>query len=454
MTRRSSSAGNGMKQERIYVLVVDQEANQRELMARLLEAWDFEVLPVSSSAEALNLARRQGASIAVVTTPGGGRDGIELLRALRAACPGLETVLLSGDGSAPLAEEAFRAGAYDCMKLPVDFKQLSRALNTMRESVQRNRERQVWEEAAGAGVVGLGSMVGISAPMQAVFGSIQRLAAEQAAVLITGLIGTGKELVARALHDLSPRAREAMVVYRCCGVSEELAAGELFGPSAESSNNRTGARELARASSAQGVLHSSQGGTLLLDEIADLYPSIQSRLVEALRAGGTGHGLQKPVPALLLATTRLNLADRAGRGQFNGDLFRLVSPNVIHLPSLAERREDIPLLCRHFQEKFNQEFGKKTCGYSPAAEHALLNYHWPGNVRELKNVIGRACLLAAQDWIELSDLFIGNLSSGNGWGESRTGRAAEASALGRDIDSTKEFKRLPRVSQIVPKSGT
>ena len=169
------------------------------------------------------------------------------------------------------------------------------------------------------------------------------------------------------------------------------------------------------------MLESARGGTLLLDEIGDLPVAIQERLAITMRRddkGGKDGQTSGAGTIRVMAATRLNLAELAARGHFNAELYRLLRANVIHLPSLGERQGDIPLLCRHFQEKFNVEYGKTTRAFAPAAERALLSYPWPGNVRELENVIGRACLLTDhQDWIELADLSIAAPLSASAWPE-------------------------------------
>jgi DNA-binding NtrC family response regulator len=374
------------------------------MMGRFLEAWNFEPVLASNRNEALEIVDRTEASIAVITQARKAGEGIALVRELRQQDPRLETILLAADDTPSFTTDAFRAGVYDCLKSPTDFKQLSRDLNTLREAVHRRMERARWEVQAGAKAM-LEGMVGASAPMQAVFASIRRFAAEDAPVLITGLIGTGKELAARTLHSLSGRSGGPLVVYRCCGVTEELAAAELFGARvAQASEEREEPPPIGR-----GILEAARGGTLLLDEIGDLPASIQERLAKTIAA--------EERSIRVVAATRLNLAELAVRGHFSGELYRLLSSNVIHMPSLGERQVDIPLLCRHFQERFNSEYGKETRAFSPAGERALLSYPWPGNVRELENVIGRACLLADQEWIDLSDLSIASPLSTMAWPE-------------------------------------
>jgi DNA-binding NtrC family response regulator len=392
----ANRSGSGMREQRIRVLVVDPVVKERETMGRFLAAWNFDPVAAASAEEARKFVTGDDISIAVVADPVVGSETIALVRALRECRPGVETILLTENDSASFATAAFRAGVYDCLKRPVEFKQLSRDLNTLRDAVQRRIERKVWERTAEDDAV-LEGIIGFSAPMQAVFAFIRRLAMEQSPVLITGLIGTGKEMAARALHALGERAGQPLVVYRCCGVSEDLAAMELFGEIAIASGRNP--------ASGSGLFESARGGTILLDEIGDLPPAIQRRMEDSLRNPAPEGGSNRSA-ARLLAATRFNLADLAARGQFAGGLYRLLAGNVIHLPSLGERPEDIPLLCRHFQKMFNLEFGKQLQGFSPAAERVLVSYGWPGNVRELENVIGRACLLADQKGIELSDLSI------------------------------------------------
>jgi DNA-binding NtrC family response regulator len=401
-----------MKSKPIKVLVVECREQDRETTGRFLSAWNFEPLPAASGAEAVAAAQQSAPAIAVIADRRGTATGIDLARELRRRRPALETILLSENGeSSEYHTEAFRAGVYHCLRLPLDFRELRRDLNLLRESMQRRAERQGWERVAAAGLDGL---VGGSAPMQGVFASIRRCALEDSPVLITGLIGTGKELAAITLHRLGARAEVPLVIYRCCGVSEKQAAQELFGVPGRPTPRATADLMSLPLPIDAGILECARGGTLLLDEVADLPASIQARLAEMipgyLRPAG-----DSPVAAegfRLLATSRLNLTDEAGQGHFDAGLYRLLSSNIVHLPSLAERQADIPLLCLHFQERFNHEYAKKTSGFSPAAERALMACPWPGNVRELENVIDRACLLADQDRIDVSDLSIAHGADG------------------------------------------
>ena len=448
-----SSSVRGGNDQRIRVLVVEPVEKEREMIGRFLAAWNFEPVAARNAQEARGAVNGLGVSIAIISHPQRGRGGLELVRQLRQSDPGLETILLAQDDTPKFATEAFRAGVYDCLKAPIDFKQLSRDLNTLREAVQKRMDRKVWDAETGT-AEGLPGMVGGSAPMQAVFACIRRFASEDSPVLITGLIGTGKELAARALHALSRRAGGPLVVYRCCGVTEPLAETELFG--APHRPATIGKQKGCSLQTDQAVLQSARGGTLLLDEIADLPASIQARLAKMMQQDGSDVSTGRPSkdsPIRLLAATRLNLAEQVRRGQFSSELYRMLSQNLIHLPSLGERQEDIPLLCRHFQEKFNLEFGKATRAFAPAAERALLSYPWPGNVRELENVIGRACLLADQDWIELSDLSIAAPLSASAWPERNWDWSSEAN-WNQEAFSRKDFaKNLQRASQVEVKEG-
>ncbi|MBI4480799.1 MAG: sigma-54-dependent Fis family transcriptional regulator [Acidobacteria bacterium] len=446
--RGRSNTARGRNEQRTCVLLVDAMEKDREVMGRFLSSWKFEPVEASNAREALEIASRQAVSIALISDPGRGTAGMELVRELRQARPGLETILLAADPSATYATEAFRAGAYDCLTRPVDFKQLSRDLSTLREAVRRKLESKAWEAAAGADL-GLAGMAGISAPMQAVFASLRRFAMEESPVLITGLTGTGKELAARVLHSLSRRASQPLVVYRCCGVSESVAAMELFGEPARSCD-QIDLTEPPLGEVGKGLMDLARGGTLLLDEIGELPPAIQTRLANVLQQGrlvGSPDGSQQDGSVRLLAATRLNMAEQAGQGEFSAELYRLLGSNLIHLPSLVERTEDIPLLCGQFLEKSNREFDKATRAFSPAAKRALLSYHWPGNVRELENVIARACLLAEQDWIELSDLSIA-ASSGAGESPERYSEwAGESRFVARESEPRKAGRRLRSPAQ-------
>lgn len=409
-----TSPGDGIHEPRIRVLLVASNQEEAETLCRFLRAWDFEPVQAESAEAAATEARQRGVAIAIVAVEGGDRRYFELVRAMREAS-GVETILLGRDGSAEFVTEAFRAGAYDCLMQPTDFRQLGRDLNTLRESFRRQLERSVWFAEWGAESVVEG-MVGISAPMRALFAAMRRLARESAPVLITGLTGSGKERVAQALHSLGKPSDSPLVIYRCCGVAEEMAACELlghrgdWGPSAAQ----------AEGSESVGVFESARGGTLVLDEIGELPLPLQEELERLLEREAAE---TVPRPVRVVATSRFSLFEAVHQARFSPALYRRLSENIIHLPSLAERMEDLPLLSRHFLQQFNQEFGGQVRGFSSAAEWALLNYRWPGNVRELENVIGRACLLADGPHIEVQDLSIAYTNSGS-WSEHLGGGAA------------------------------
>ena len=399
----------GWNDARVGVLVVSQNADDQQTLCRFLAAWNFGPLTAVSAGEGAALASQQGIGIAIIADPVAGMEGLALVRALRQSKIGIETILIAAEDSAEYATEAFRAGAYDCLRRPVDYRQLGQDLNALRDAVWRKQEREIWK-AEWENERGLNGMVGSSSAMQAVYSAIRRIAKEDSPALLSGLIGAGKELAAQALHSLSSRAGKPLVIYRCCGASAALAESELFGlpPAFELSpkDPEEGGEQLP------GVLESARGGTLLLDEIGDLALGVQEKLARVLEDGRSEAAVR------VLAATRQNLAAQVGRGFFREDLYRLLSQNVIHLPSLAERPEDVPLLCRHFLRQFNQEYGKTVQSFSSTAERTLLAYPWPGNVRELENVIGRACLLADGDRIEVQDLSIACSPEPSRWSES------------------------------------
>ena len=409
-----TSPASSIREPRIRVLLVNSSQEEAETLCRFLRAWDFEPVQAESAEAAAAVARERGVAIAIVTVEERDRGCFKLVRAMREAS-GVETILLGRDGSAEFVTEAFRAGAYDCLVPPADFRQLGRDLNTLRESFCRQLERSVWTAEWGPESVVEG-MIGVSGSMRAVFAAVRRLAPDSSPVLITGLTGTGKERVAQSLHSLRGKSDAPLVIYRCCGVSEAMAVSELFRNPSEQGSSAMPPGD----SEETGVFASARGGTLVLDEIADLPLAVQEKLEKFLEREAEAAG---PRPVRVVATSRFNLFEAVHQGRFSPALYRRLSENIIHLPSLAERMEDLPLLSRHFLRQFNQEFGEQVRGFSSAAEWALLNYRWPGNVRELENVIGRACLLADAQHIEVQDLSIAYTNSGS-WSEQLGGRTA------------------------------
>ncbi|HEU6437554.1 MAG TPA: sigma-54 dependent transcriptional regulator [Nitratidesulfovibrio sp.] len=325
-------------------------------------------------------------------------DGLELLPRIKALRPETEVVIVTGYGSIQTAIEAMREGAFHYVTKPVNFTEIRAIAKRAQEKIGLRMENARLREAL-LGSSGLSSIVGNSPAIQDLFALVRKVAPVDCNVLIQGESGTGKALVALALHHLSPRKNQPFVTFNCGGFTEELISSELFG-------YEKGAFTGASASKV-GLLEAASGGTVFLDEVGEMPLSMQVRLLHVLqerrilRVGGT-----KPVELdiRVIAATNRDLKAEVEKGTFREDLFFRLNVVSTTLPRLADRREDIPLLVRHFIDKYALAFRKSVHGIDEQALGALTGYSFPGNVRELENIIERAVALTDGQTIGLLDL--------------------------------------------------
>ncbi|WMW66901.1 sigma-54 dependent transcriptional regulator [Nitratidesulfovibrio liaohensis] len=325
-------------------------------------------------------------------------DGLELLPKIKALRPETEVVIVTGYGSIQTAIEAMREGAFHYVTKPVNFTEIRAIAKRAQEKIGMRMENARLREAL-LGSSGLSSIVGNSPAIQDLFALVRKVAPVDCNVLIQGESGTGKALVALALHHLSPRKNQPFVTFNCGGFTEELISSELFG-------YEKGAFTGASASKV-GLLEAASGGTVFLDEVGEMPISMQVRLLHVLqerrilRVGGT-----KPVELdiRVIAATNRDLKAEVEKGTFREDLFFRLNVVSTTLPRLADRREDIPLLVRHFIDKYALAFRKSVHGIDEQALGALTGYSFPGNVRELENIIERAVALTDGQTIGLLDL--------------------------------------------------
>jgi DNA-binding NtrC family response regulator len=323
-------------------------------------------------------------------------DGVALLDRLKQEQPELEALMLTGHSSIETAVEAMRHGAYDYLTKPFRAADLEVHVHKAFEKVQvLRRERQWLEQIAYESP--RYRLVGSSIPLQRVVQLIEKVAPTDATVLVRGASGTGKELVARALHYNSPRRNRPLVTINCAALTETLLESELFGHERGAFTGAVQAKP--------GLVEVAEGGTLFIDEIGEMAPALQAKLLRVLedghyrRVGGTQEVL---ADVRVVAATNRELADEIKAGRFRDDLYYRLNVVSIFLPPLRERREDIPLLVEHFLS--TRQVGPGRSRVSPEALRALLDYSWPGNVRELANVLERAQILAENQLITPDDL--------------------------------------------------
>ncbi len=378
---------------RYRVLIVDDEADSRDALAELTQRWGYDVQTASDGAEALRRAIEWHPDVILTDLVMPNMDGLWLLRALRAELPDCPVVLLTGRGTIQTAVQAIKEGAYDFIEKPLEVPRLRIVLERALEKKETMREVQLLRRRLAALAPGT-DLIGSGPAMQKVFELVKRVAPSNASVVVTGQSGTGKEVVARAIHNLSPRKDKPFVALNCSAIPATLIESELFGYErgafTGADQRRLGNFELAH------------NGTLFLDEIGELPLEVQAKFLRVLeerkirRLGGRS---EVEVDVRVLCATNRDLKEEIRRGRFREDLFFRLHVFTIELPTLRERREDVPVLVHHFIEKFNAETGKRVQGVTPAAMATLQGYAWPGNIRELRNTVERAMILVDGDVI-------------------------------------------------------
>jgi len=370
------------------VLVVEDQALVRDLVVQVLREEGHAVDAVETGEEALRRLERELYDVALLDLALPGIGGMEVLSAARTLQTDAQFVMMTGHGSVSSAVEAVRLGAFDYLSKPVDVDEL--ALVVERALRETGLRRELARLRAGAGEGARSRIVGRSAPMRRLFELIERVAPTRATVLVTGETGTGKELVARAVHDLSDRARRPFVAVNCSALPETLLESELFGHVKGAFTGAVAAR--------RGLFEEAAGGTLFLDEIATVSPAIQVKLLRVLqerKVQRVGGGSALSVDFRLVAACNVSLEDEVEAGRFREDLFYRLNVFPVHVPPLRERGGDIPLLADHFLRRVAREHGVEPPALSPQALARMTDYAWPGNVRELENFVERAAILHA-----------------------------------------------------------
>ncbi len=396
--------------EHATVLVCDDEELIRWSIAEFLRGEGYRVVEAEDGAAALRLIERDSPDIVLTDLKMPVMDGIELLRRLRQSDRDMPVIVITAHNAVDSAVEATRLGARDYLTKPFDLREV--ALTVSRVLASHRLENEV-RYLRGRTASTYGKLIGSSPAMQRLFATLRRLEDIDApTVLLTGDSGTGKDLIAHAVHDSGRRKDGPMMAVDCASLPEQLIESELFG---HEKGSFTDARTTKR-----GLFEVARGGTIFLDEIGEMSPATQARLLRALenrrfkRVGGVADLV---LDAAVIAATNRDLSAEVKRGQFREDLYFRLNVVRIEVPSLRERREDIPVLVEHFITRFNRDFGRKIQGVAEEAMTRLVNYAWPGNVRELRNVIERIVILEADDVLRVEhlpgEIRFGGLGSGS-----------------------------------------
>jgi DNA-binding NtrC family response regulator len=382
----------------LKVLVVDDEAAMRTVLEMRLQGWGYEVLAAADGAEAQKLAEAHSPHLVLTDVVMPGLSGLELLRTLQQGDPGRPVILITAQGAIDMAVEAMKQGAVDFLTKPLDYDKLKSVLDAAQKDVElRRQSRRLALQLEKP--QRFGTFVGNSRQMREVYQVLESLAVSDAAAIITGESGAGKELAARAIHERSARARGPFVAINAAAIPETLMESEIFGHEKGAFTGAVGMR--------QGCFEMSNHGTLFLDEIAEMPLALQPKLLRVLEDGrvrrlGGAHEIALDVR--LIAATNRDPQDAVRKGVLREDLFYRLNVFHVVLPPLRERKEDLPSLVQHFIGELNARHHASVVAVRPEALERLRSYHWPGNVRELRNVLERAVILAKGEWIEISHL--------------------------------------------------
>jgi len=376
------------------ILIVDDEESTRELFAELLQRWGYDVDQTADGHGALKIAAESHPDVIISDLVMPKLDGLALVRALREEQPDTPVVIITGKGTIDAAVEAVREGVFDFVEKPLDPARLKVILQRALEKKETLHEMQVLRRRLGQVDSGVG-LVGNSPPMRKAMELMEKVAPSKASVVITGQSGTGKEMVARAIHQLSPRRDKPFIAINCSAIPATLIESEMFGHErgafTGADQRRLGAWELADA------------GTLFLDEVGEIPIELQAkflRVLEEERLRRLGGKSEIAVDVRVISATNRDLKEEIKVGRFREDLYFRLNVFHINLAPLKERREDIPVLVQHFIDRFSRDAGKKLHGVSPQAMKFLTDYAWPGNIRELRNTLERAVILCGVGAIE------------------------------------------------------
>jgi two-component system nitrogen regulation response regulator NtrX len=377
------------------ILVVDDEAEIRRSVRMILEYEGHDVQEASSGPEALALVQRETPDLVFLDIKMPGMDGLEVLQKMREVNDALPVVIISGHATVSTAVEATKLGAFDFIEKPLSSE---RVLVTIRNALDQTRladENRSLKRAVEA----RHQMVGESPALRHVWDAVKRAAPTNATVLLLGESGAGKELVARAIHRNSLRSRERFVQVNCAAIPEELIESELFG---HEKGSFTGATEKQI-----GKFEQADRGTIFLDEVGDMSAKTQAKVLRVLQEGEVerlGSARTIKVDVRVIAATNKDLEAEIEKGNFREDLYFRLSVIPIRVPPLRDRRDDIPVLVRHFVDLFSRENNRRPQRFTPAALEYLQKARWKGNVRELKNTVERLLIMTPGDAIDVDDL--------------------------------------------------
>ena len=416
------------------VLIVDDEPDIRELLEITLSRMDLDTATASDLGEARALLASDDFHLCLTDMKLPDGNGIELVREIQARYPHIPVAVITAHGSTETAITALKSGAFDFVSKPVDIYKLREMVNTALKLEHVIPDKQVTQIDSPL------RLVGESQQINTLKKQIAKLARSQAPVFISGESGSGKELVARSIHAQGPRREKEFVAINCGAIPSELMESEFFG-------HRKGSFTGAHADKS-GLFQAAHGGSLFLDEIADLPLHMQVKLLRAIQEKSVrpiGSETEVPVDVRLLSATHKNLGEEVAKGNLRQDLYYRINVIELDVPSLRERRQDIPLLAEHYLELIARENGIPKAGISDEAMAKLQHYAYPGNVRELENILQRALALAEDNIIQVQDLPALSISNRFAENASEHGMPAEP-ALEEDFSLEKHLEQIEKAA--------
>ncbi len=385
--------------QKLDILIVEDGRSQREMLRDFLVSEGHRVMEAENGEAAVKTVASHHFDLILLDYKMPGMDGLAVLKEVKRINHEIDVVIITAYGTIETAVEAIKAGAVDYITKPIELEELLILVDRVAERRGLIRENDLLKQELGKTGVTAEKIIYQSARMVELVNMASRVAPSRATVLISGESGTGKELLARLIHQLSPRAARPIVVVNCGALQENLLESELFGHE-KGAYTGAGSRRIGR-------FEEADGGTLFLDEIGELSPAVQVKLLRFLQEkeiSRLGSNASISVDVRIISATNRDLEARVREGAFREDLFYRLKVVAMFLPPLRERKEDLPSLLDHYLEKFAAENGKSLRGITAEARDLLLKYDYPGNIRELVNIMERAVVIARNDYISVSDL--------------------------------------------------
>ncbi len=378
------------------ILLVEDDTNSRKGLTQFLQGLEFDVITATNGKEAYELFRKESPDLVISDIRMPDMDGVTLLETIKAGSPSAKVILLTAYGSVEDAVKAMKRGAFYYLTKPVNLEELEFLVKKAFSSHQLEEENKELRQELFKERYDQGNLIAQSQKMKELLKTVDKIAASHASVLIEGESGTGKELIARRIHELSPRSQQPFVAVHCAALTETLLSSELFG---HEKGSFTGATERKK-----GRFERAHGGSLFLDEIGEISRETQVKLLRVLQEGElerVGGTKTIKVDVRLIAATNKTLLDEVKQQRFREDLYYRINVIYLKVPPLRERKEDIPPLVENFIRQCSALNAKKITGIEPDALKSLMSYDWPGNIRELKNVVERMIVLSSGDKLTL-----------------------------------------------------